>query len=147
MPRRRSHERRRPPELIWTPTHGGFTISSGEKSPICIKVTDLVTPDTSLDWTHERTRGDIIMKMSAAPANPPLGWVSGLVLPDVVYGNHETGTLYGNGHNSDRMPPLVGDHDGSDDFPLATSFCAPPGVTQFVRPIDDKAHRRWSARQ
>ena len=37
------------------------------------------------------------------------------------------------------MPPLLGDHDGSDDFLLSSNFCAPPGVTQFVRPIDAKA--------
>lgn len=142
MARRRRYEDRPKPEMIWTPCHGGFQVASGAKSPTSIKLCDLSPPDTELQWTHERTRGDLIFKMSASPAQPPLGWVSGIVLPDIVYGSDDGGTRYDSDNNSGRIPPKVGDTDGTDDFPVAVSFCAPPGVNQFIQQLDIKSRRK-----
>lgn len=144
--RRRSYRRyqRREVDYQWFPLDAQFAVT-GTASGDVIKVGDITLPDINLEWTLERVRGEFVYDLKTTPSAPVIGYLYGLIFPDVVYGSDDAGTKYNSTTNSDRIPPLPSDHEGSDDFPLVTPLCIVPGNPAAVFGIDSKARRRMDS--
>lgn len=149
MPRRRSYRRpyqRREVDYQWVPSVVGFSLSNaGLKDKDVIKFTDIALPDRSVEWTLERVRGEFAIDLGSSPSKPLVGYIFGLIFPDVVYGNDEPGTIYNGTTNATRIPPLPTDNEGSDDFPVCQPLCIVPTSSAVVFTLDSKARRRMDS--
>ena len=133
--RSRTPYRRQNAQKIWTPSNEAFTIASAPAKGDTYLVSNIAPKGGTVDnHTLLRQRGEFIIDFGSNPATAATGWIFGIVLPDLVYGNNNPGDKLDNA-------PNPADGDGTDDFPLCQPLCVIPTTAVTNLPIDSKAKR------
>lgn len=146
MPRYRSYRKRayKRRDNIWLPSNA-FVSYTAAKTPSVVKLLDI--PLTELEnesgWTLKRQRAEVINDFAGSPPRSGvIGNIFGLILPDIMYGNDASGTIYDSDSNSSRVPPVPTDAEGTDDFPIIKPLCLIPTGNPTIFSYDSKGQRR-----